>query len=330
MCEQHHILSTLYDSIPMEFVSGFIHSLTHSLIHSRSWFRVNDILFITAMDIWASCETHNSSFFYFCAIFPLEAPSVPTADPSQAWNKNKHWIKWGAKVLELQRKEECCVLYCLNLGWLVRCIFLTFVSATFLQFLCIHGYGLDVCSCVYVYMSMFSLSLCFQWLYPREDTFHHHFFPTVGFHLNLRQKNIQYIIWYRTSESIRSRTCSRISNWMCVCQRNPHDKWLECVYSFRHDDVFLQPSSWKPLFISLTVVVDVDVVGIIFQWGFFSYFIRMCKHRERKSSSPSSIGWRNERKSTTIILEILSHAKVKGLKFIHWWCSEWQTAPLEL
>lgn len=69
MCEQLHTSATPCNSIPKEFVSGFVHQL------ARSWYRVNDILFITAMDIWASCETHNSSFCYFFFLFVVFFPS---------------------------------------------------------------------------------------------------------------------------------------------------------------------------------------------------------------------------------------------------------------
>lgn len=230
-------------------------------------------------------QLRNAQFFLFLFLryfsprsaFSADCRSKSSVKQKQTLNKMRSEGSWTST-----KRRVLFAIVWIWVGWFGVFIFLTFVSATFLQFLCIHGYGLDVCSCVYVYMSMFSLSLCFQWLYPREDTFHHHFFPTVGFHLNLRQKNIQYIIWYRTSESIRSRTCSRISNWMCVCQRNPHDKWLECVYFFVTMTFFLQPSSWKPLFISLTVVVDVDVVGIVFQWGFFFLILFACANIERE------------------------------------------------
>lgn len=150
------------------------------------------------MDIWASCETHNSSFFYFCAIFPLEAPSVPTADPSQAWNKNKHWIKWGAKVLELQRKEECCsLLFEFGLvGWFGVFIFLTFVSATFLQFLCIHGYGLDTCIRVCVHVNVFTF-IVFSMVVSSWGYFSPPFFSHCRLSLELTPK--EHTVYYLVS-----------------------------------------------------------------------------------------------------------------------------------
>lgn len=187
------------------------------------------------MDIWASCETHNSSFFYFCAIFPLEAPSVPTADPSQAWNKNKHWIKWGAKVLELQRKEECCSLLfefglvgsvCLFFWLLCPQLFCNFYVYMGMDWMCVR-----VCMCT---CQCFHFHCVFNGCILVRILFTTIFFFTVGFHLNLRQKNIQYIIWYRTSESIRSRTCSRISNWMCVPTKSTWQMaWVRVFFSSR-------------------------------------------------------------------------------------------------
>lgn len=299
-----------------------IHSLTHSLTLALD--SVLTIYYL--LRPWtfepAAKRTIPSS------IFALFSPNRRRADPKssvkqkQTLNKMRSEGSWTS-----ERKEECrSLLFEFGLvGWLY--IFLTFVSATFLQFICIHGYGLDwmwKCISVCVHVNVFTF-IVFSTVVSSWGYFSPHFFLPLSAFTWLYSKKNTYTVYYSVSNfRIYTEPCMH-SHWMC--QRNPHDKWLECVYSFRHDDVFLQPSSWKPLFYFATAVV-VDVVGIIFQWGSRILFAKSNIEREKENSSPSSMGWRNERKSTTIILEILSHAKVKGLKFIHWWCSNWQTAPL--
>lgn len=162
-----------------------------------------------------------------------------------------------------------------------------------------------MCKCAY--MSMFSLSLCFQWFYPHEDTFRHIFFLlSSAFTCNLLEKS-EYMFLLM------------VSMFWIYPHRVIHafelDMPTKSTWQMAWMRVF-SPSRWgvfTAIKLAATFYFDiVDVVVAIFQWCFRFWFL--FKHRLLSSGS---IGWANERKSTAIILEILSCAKVKSLKCIH-------------
>lgn len=179
MCEHHniyHILSPQYDFIPMEFVSGFVYSLT--LARSLSWFRVNDILFITAMDIWASCETYNSF-----SIFRYSPPSLRHAE-IQVKRETKTNIEWNEerRFLNFNERKSAAVRYCLNLGWLVVFFFWLLCPQLFCNFYINMGICVRTCQCFHFHC-VSNVSILVRILFTT-------FFLAVGFYLNLLQKNI--------------------------------------------------------------------------------------------------------------------------------------------
>lgn len=144
---------SLHTHIPKIYIWFNSHGLCF-LVLWLPWFRVNDISFYLLRP-WTFAAKRTIIFisldvFFFlvdsCCCWRTATVQMKRKD------KNKPWIRWRAKVLELWRKSECCSI--------VRAYFGVFLFSS-----CVRNFSavlyMGVCRvCVHVNVVSFSLSLC--------------------------------------------------------------------------------------------------------------------------------------------------------------------------